>query len=250
MKKLLLLIATVFFMACDSEDALDCFQTKGDTITTEFTVAAFSKIRIEDDVSLIIRQGDVQEVLIETGENLLNDVSVRVEGGTLIVKDGNRCNFVRDFGITKAIVTTPVLTEIRNSSEFHVVGEGVLRFPFLELISNTEGGIEDSRKSGDFTMTIDCQDFRVDANGYSGFYIDGFAEKASIAFQDEVPRFEGPDLIINDLRILHRSANKMIVNPQERIRGQILSTGDVISLNRPPIVDVEEIYTGRLIFQD
>ncbi len=249
MKKLFFIIPLVF-TACNSEDALDCFQTKGDTIVTEFTMPAFSKIRIEDDVSLVIRQGDVQEVLIETGENLLNDVSVSVEGETLVVRDDNRCNFVRDFGITKAIVTTPVLTEIRNSSEFHVTGEGVLQFPFLELISNTSGGVEGSRKSGDFTLTIQCEDFRVDANGFSGFYIDGFSEKVSIAFQDEVPRFEGPDLIANEIRILHRSANKMIVNPQEILRGEILSTGDVISVNRPPVVEVEEIFTGRLIFQD
>ena len=237
-------------MACNSEDALDCFQTQGNTVVTQVSVPVFSKIRIEDDVSLVIRQGDMREVLIETGENLLNDVSVTVEGETLVIRDDNRCNFVRDFGITKAIVTTPILTEIRNSSEFHVVGEGVLRFPILELVSNTSGGVENSRKSGDFTLTVDCDFFLVDANGFSGFYIDGFADKANITFQDETPRFEGPNLIVNDLRVFHRSANKMIVNPQERIRGNILSTGDVISLNRPPIVDVEEIYTGRLIFQD
>lgn len=237
-------------MACNSEDALDCFQTQGNTVVTQVSVPVFSKIRIEDDVSLVIRQGDTREVLIETGENLLNDVSVTVEGETLVIRDDNRCNFVRDFGITKAIVTTPILTEIRNSSEFHVVGEGVLRFPILELVSNTSGGVENSRKSGDFTLTVDCDFFLIDANGFSGFYIDGFADKANITFQDETPRFEGPNLIVNDLRVFHRSANKMIVNPQERIRGNILSTGDVISLNRPPIVDVEEIYTGRLIFQD
>ncbi len=237
-------------MACNSEDTLDCFQTQGNTVVTQVSVPVFSKIRIEDDVSLVIRHGDTREVLIETGENLLNDVSVTVEGETLVIRDDNRCNFVRDFGITKAIVTTPILTEIRNSSEFHVVGEGVLRFPILELVSNTSGGVENSRKSGDFTLTVDCDFFLVDANGFSGFYIDGFADKANITFQDETPRFEGPNLIVNDLRVFHRSANKMIVNPQERIRGNILSTGDVISLNRPPIVDVEEIYTGRLIFQD
>lgn len=238
------------FFSCDSEDAFDCIQKEGNLIREDVTVSFFSKIRIEDDVSLLIRQGEVQEVIIETGENLLNDVSVVVEGETLVVRDGNRCNFVRGFGITRAIVTTPVLTEIRNSSEFDVIGEGVLNFPFLELISNTTGGIEDSRKSGDFTLTVNCEDFRIAANGFSGFYIDGFAEKASIGFEDETPRFEGADLIVNDMRILQRSANKMIVNPQQRLRGEIRGTGDVISINRPPEVDVEEFYTGRLIFQD
>jgi hypothetical protein len=45
------------------------------------------------------------------------------------------------------------------------------------------------------------------------------------------------------------SGSKMVVNPQQSIIGSIRSTGDVISLNQPPIVDVEEWFTGRLIFQ-
>ncbi|NNM23565.1 MAG: DUF2807 domain-containing protein [Flavobacteriaceae bacterium] len=237
-------------MACNSEKAPNCLQSQGDLIQTEMEVAPFMRIRIEDDVSLIIRQGPVQEVIIETGSNLLNDVEVTVEGETLVVRDHNRCNLVRDFGITTAIVTTPDLLEIRNSSEFHVRGEGVLSFPFLTLTSNTTGGIEGSRKSGDFTLRVECKELRVAANGFSAFYISGFAQKAVIGFEDEVPRFEGADLFVNDLLFLQRSANVMIVNPLERLRGEIFGIGNVISVNRPPIVEVEEFYTGRLIFQD
>ena len=40
----------------------------------------------------------------------------------------------------------------------------------------------------------------------------------------------------------------MIVNPQQSISGELRSTGNVIAKNRPPIVEVEEFYTGRLIF--
>jgi len=235
---------------CDGENAPNCFQTEGNIIQQTFVIPFFSEIRIEDDVSLVIRQGDVQEVIIETGDNLLNDVSVEVINEILVVKDNNRCNFVRDYGITKAIVTTPTLREIRNSSEFDVVGEGALNFPFLRLVSNTTEGIEDSRKSGDFTMTVNCTDFRIEANGFSGFYIDGFTEKATFAFEDEVPMLEAENLIINDLYVFQRSANKMIVNPVNRIRGIIRGTGDVICVNRPPIIEVEEFYTGQLIFED
>ena len=54
---------------------------------------------------------------------------------------------------------------------------------------------------------------------------------------------------MQDLSVLHRGTNKFIVNPQQSIRGEIRSTGDVISVNQPPIVEVEEFFTGRLIFQ-
>lgn len=40
----------------------------------------------------------------------------------------------------------------------------------------------------------------------------------------------------------------MVVNPQQSIIGQIVSTGDVIAINQPPNVEVEVLFTGQLIF--
>ncbi|NND88525.1 MAG: DUF2807 domain-containing protein, partial [Flavobacteriaceae bacterium] len=228
----------------------DCLQVTGDIIQQEVDVAPFSKIVIEDDFELIIRQGASQQVIVETGANLFSDIEVTVEDGVIRFKNYNACNLVREYNVTKAIVTTDTLTEIRNSSAFNVVSEGVLSFPSLSLVSNTTAGVIDPRKSGDFTLEVDCVNLFVAANGQSGFYISGYTENASIGFEDEAPRFEGANLIIDDLFLVQRSANVMIVNPQDRIRGRIFGVGDVISLNEPPIVSVEEFFTGRLIFQD
>ena len=70
----------------------------------------------------------------------------------------------------------------------------------------------------------------------------------SIGFFAGSGRFEGEDLIAQQVTINHRGSNDMIVNPQQSLTGVIRGTGDVISLNQPPIVDVEIIYTGDLIF--
>tara|TARA_B100000508_G_C11431888_1_gene263870 strand:+ start:153 stop:902 length:750 start_codon:yes stop_codon:yes gene_type:complete len=243
-------IFCAFLFSCDSENINDCIQAEGDIIRREFEVSAFSKIRIEDDVTLIIKEGAEQQVILETGENLLNDVSVTIEGEYLVVRDGNQCNWVRDYGITKAIITSPNITEIRNSSSFDVIGEGVLSFPKLKLVSNTTGGVEDSRKSGDFYLQLNCENIEVEANGFSAFYLTGTTEKASFTFEDEIPRLEAGNLLVDEVRIFQRSANAMIVNPLESIRGTIRGTGNVIAKNRPPIVEVEEYYTGQLLFED
>ena len=250
MKTLVYLLVVFIFLGCNSENGNDCFQTEGNLVETNFTLAPFSKIRIEGEVSLIVRKGIVQNVTVETGENLLNDIVVAVDEETLIIRDSNNCNLFRDYGITKAIVSTPVLTEIRNSSTYDVQSEGVLNFPELTLSSNTEGEIENVRKSGDFYLTIASERLNVSANGQSIFYISGNVTNAFLFFSDENPRFDGSNLIIEELQIFQRSANKMIVNPQQKISGEIRGTGDVISLNRPTIVDVEEFFTGRLLFQD
>ncbi len=250
MKKLLFIGLVFLLFSCDSENGWDCVQAAGSSVSKEYSVSDFTKIRIEDDVTLHLKQGGSTKIILETGENLLSDISVGVEGNTLVVKDNNDCNLVRDYGITKVFVTVPNITEIRNSSTYDVIGEGVLQFPQLTLVSNTTAGPETIRKSGDFYLNLICEDFRVSANGQSVFYITGTADKANISFADEMPRFEGENFIIDELTVFQRSANKMIVNPQQSIVGKIVATGDIISHNRPPLVDVKELFTGRLLFED
>lgn len=250
MKKLFFVGLFFMMLSCDSENSWDCVQAAGDSVSNEYSVSDFSKIRIEDDVTLYLKQGDAQQVTLETGENLLNDISVTVEEKTLVVKNHNSCNLVRDYGITKVFVITPNITEIRNSSAYDVIGEGVLQFPELTLVSNSSSGPETIRKSGDFYLTVYCDEFKVIANGQSVFYITGEAEKATLSFEDEMPRFEGEDFLINELTVFQRSANKMIVNPIQSIVGKIFATGDILAHNHPPLVDVKEFFTGRLLFKD
>jgi len=126
----------------------------------------------------------------------------------------------------------------------------MLQFPELRLVSNTTEGIEDARKSGDFFLTLHCENLWIEANGFSGLYLDVFAEKASIAFEDEVSRLEARDLIINDLNVFQRSANTMIIHPVYFIRRVIRGTGDIICVDRPTEIDVEQLYTGQLLFED
>ena len=250
MKKIRYIILVFCFISCNSESVSDCFQTEGSVIQEEFNLGFFNKIRIEDDVTLILKQASEQKIIIETGENLLNDVTVFIENETLVIQDNNGCNFIRDYGVTRAFINVPNLTEIRNSSSEKVIGEGLLQFPELKLVSNTTGNIEGTNKSGDFILQLECDNLIVNANGQSVFYISGTSNKARISFGDEWPRFEGENLIINDLYVFQRSAATMKVNPLEKITGEIRGTGNVISVHHPPIVEVEEFFSGTLIFQD
>ncbi|WP_299114385.1 head GIN domain-containing protein [uncultured Winogradskyella sp.] len=246
MRKFIYVVVVLIF-ACNSEDANDCFQTSGGIIQQEFAVPDFERILVNRGVELIITQAADYKVIIETGENLLNDVKAEVIGNRLVLTDNNNCNYVRDFGITKIYVETPVLTEIRNSSQYEVSSNGVLSFPGLSLVS------EDINENvtftvGDYRLSINNQSLNIVSNNISSFYINGNTENLSVSFFSGSGRFEGVDLIAKNVVISHRGSNDMIVNPQLSLTGLIRGTGDVISVNEPPLVDVEEIYIGDLIF--
>ena len=240
-------LSVLFVFACNSEDANDCFQTSGEIIQEEVTIPDFERILVNRDIELILTQADDYKVTIETGENLISDVKVEVVGNQLVLTDNNTCNYVRDYGITKVYLEVPNVIEIRNSSQYEVSSNGILNFPNLRLVS------EDFNENieftvGDFRLTVNSEDLEIISNNISSFYIDGITEDLFVGFFSGSGRFEGENLIAQNIGINHRGSNDMIVNPVESLTGIIRGTGDVIAVNEPPVVNVEEIYIGDLIF--
>ena len=106
----------------------------------------------------------------------------------------------------------------------------------------------DTYAIGDFRLDLDVDNLQIVSNNLSFFYITGAANNLNINFVSGNGRFEGERLIAQDVSIVQRSTNDILVNPQHSLTGSIFSTGNIISFNQPPIVDVEETFTGRLIF--
>jgi hypothetical protein len=235
---------------CDSESAWDCFQKSGDIVQENYAVEGFKDIIIWDRVKLYVSEGPVQQVVVETGSNLINEIYVRVEDSILKVSNRNSCNYVREYGITKVYVTSPKIEKIRNSSGLEVEGIGSIAYNDLELISSDPELLGEFQKDGGFRFEdLNVNILRVNTNGLSRLYLKGKAFNAHFGAADGDVRIEAGELEVQNLFISHRSTNNMIVNPILSIRGQIRGLGDVVAKNRPPIVEVEELFTGRLIFE-
>ncbi|MCB0451691.1 MAG: DUF2807 domain-containing protein [Aequorivita sp.] len=249
MRSIFLVLLFLIVNGCSSDSGWDCIQTAGKIVQKEVSVQPFTKILVWERTKLFITQGDEQKVVIETGENLMNDVEVSVTDGKLEIHNNNSCNLVRDYGLTKVYVTSPNVTEIRSSTGYSVESIGVLRYPNLSLASEDQENEDQYHIDGDFHLDLEVQSLRIVANGLSKFYLSGSASQAVFGLYAGDCRIYSENLMVEDLTIFHRSTGEMTVNPQQSIRGKIVSLGNVISKNRPPIVEVEELYRGRLIFE-
>ena len=200
--KVLISVVFIFLMftACDSENAWDCAQTSGPIISQSIEVPDFDKISVLQRSQLVIRQG-AKNVIIETGENLWEDVAVFVENGTLIIDNKNACNLIRDYGVTKVTVTTPVLAEIRNASGLTVIGDGTLSFSELTLRSEDLDEEDLYRKVGDFDLTLDVDLLNIITNGKSNFFLDGRVDEMDINFLDGDNRCECDSLLLKPEKI-------------------------------------------------
>lgn len=249
MKKFFLLFGLIAIMGCSSENSWDCIQTAGTIVQREVEVPPFSRLLIWERTKVFISQGPEQKVVVETGENLLNDISLDVNDGLLQIRNKNACNLVRDYQLTKVYITAPDISEIRSSTGYAIESIGTLRYLNLTLLSEDQAEDDLYHTDGDFKLTLDVENLHVVANGLSKFYLEGTATNANFGLFAGNCRIYAEDLIVENLSLYHRSTGPMVVNPQQCIKGKIVSIGDVISKNRPPEIAVEELYRGRLIFE-
>lgn len=248
MKNYIYILITLVIFSCNSEDANDCFQKAGEIVQEEVMLSSFDKILVNKDVALVLKQGVAFQVIIETGENLWSDVEAKVVDNELQLTNNNSCNYVRDYALTTVYVTAPNIKEIRSSTQYEISSDGVLNYNSLKLFSEDFNASE-SLTVGDFKLEVDTQNLRVVGNNISSFYISGTTQDLYVGFFSGTGRFQGEDLMAQDVEIYHRGTNDILVHPQASITGEIRSTGDVIAYNQPATVAVEEFYDGRLIFR-
>lgn len=236
------------FLACNSENAPDCFQSAGDLVKETVSVASFDKITVFGNVQLVMEQGETQSVTIETGKNLRNEVTAEVTDGRLVLRNTNDCNYVRKYGLTKIYVTAPNLTEVRSSTGWPITSVGTLAYPNIFLVSESYSDPEAETTDGSFDLQLDSQSVRVLANGIAYFKLGGNTENLNVQIAAGDSRVDAKELVAQKVVVDHRGTNDILIDPQQSLSGMLRGTGNLIAATQPPVVEVTIQYTGRLIF--
>ena len=232
----------------------DCFKGNGNSVTQLFPLEGFTKVKVYDGVGLVIKEGPNYEVKIVTNDKIIDNIDVAMQGDMLVVKDNSTCNIARGYGQTVVYVTVPdgsILPliqelELHCKTEQKIQSNGFLHSPIIRLFSIEDDG--DGAGTGDFNIQVINGQLVVESNSISNFYVSGQCEEMLLNFYFGNGRFYGEDLHAENIKIFQRGSNDMIVYPIQKIEGTIFSTGNVILKNVPSIVDVEEVFTGRVIY--
>jgi hypothetical protein len=234
-------------LSCAKDNAPDCIQSAGVVMTIEQNIEPFDRILVNENIELFLLQGSEYHLKIESGEHLISDVNYTIDNsGLLTLSDNNQCNWVRSYVPTKIFVTTPILKEIRSNTQYTIKSEGMLTFPNLKLIS--ENFNEDNISSGDFNLIVQNESLSIISNNISQFFISGSTDTLFVGFYSGTTAFFGANLLAQNVEISHRSSHDITVHPVQSLSGVLRSTGNLISVNEPPNVDVSVLYTGSLIF--
>jgi hypothetical protein len=249
-ERFFLLVLSLLLISCNGDNVPDCFQNAGEMVRRPVDVSEFSTITVFENLNVVLKQGDEQRVEVETGEYLFNDVSAVVEDNRLVLRNENSCNYVRDYGFTTVYITSPNITEIRSSTGLLISSDGVLNYPSLTLLAESYSNPETETTDGSFDLNLNSTTIRITVNGIAYFKLQGNTDNFNVNVAAGDSRIEAGELVSENVTVNHRGSNDVFVNPQQRLGGVIRGTGNIISVNTPPEVDVEELFTGRLIFED
>jgi hypothetical protein len=152
----------------------------GNIKSVDRPVSSFKEVEADGNIKLIVTQGDLKPVRIETDENLISYLEVVQEGDRVTIRPRNGVNLIPS-GDLNVYVTSPTFKSIEVSGSSDIVGQNKITSPDeLSLGASGAGDIQmevDAPKvsagisgSGSVKLRGQAKDFDVDLSGAGHAY--------------------------------------------------------------------------------
>jgi len=245
--KLLIKHITIFifiggiFFSCGKDSS--CIKNTGKQTTEYRSInTVITKIKIEDNINLIITQNNIPELKLEGGANLLPYIHTRLNGNTLEISNGNKCNFLRSYKPKlTAYLSIPNLTEINYTGKGNVISEGVLNFP--DFIVETRDG------TGSVNLNLNSNNLSILSHtGATDFTITGTTNYL-YAFSGSNSWFHMKNLAANQVQVNSDGTGDISVSPNNNFLVELTSLGNVIYIGNPTLTISVNTGSGKIIKQ-
>ena len=240
----------LLFINCEIDKAKDCLGASDKSVTKEITADEFDKIIVLDDINLVIKQGNEQKISLTTAENYADYVRAFTEDNTLILKNELDCELTKTYNKTFITITTNQLSYLKNGSNKTIQSQGILSFPKITLVSESEAMDREIYRIGDFNLTLNTQTLSIRSNGKSNFFLTGNTINADINILEDDSRIVAENLEVENATVFHRGTNHLFLNVQNSITGEMRSTGNIYLSGNPSVIDVKQLFKGKLIKQE
>ncbi len=237
----MLTVSAVLFPSCEKDHFFDFAKSTGKIVTITRTVDEnYTKIYLNDDVNLVITQGNAYSIKLEGGENILSGIETTFSDSTLTIRNKNKFNWVRSYDkeIT-AYVTLPHLLDLQYEATSTVTNTDTLREDSLTVSSTGGSGYIDLIiKTGTAKLSIINGSVDMKISGKTG---------VSFIFSGAYGPFHCLDLESDFLFMQNASTNDCYVNVKHHFEYQITSLGNIYYKGSPPEITGASSSSGILI---
>ena len=238
---MVLFSVTVLFVSCKKDHLFDFAKSTGKNVTISRPVAEnFITIFLNDDVDLVITQGNSYSINLEGGENVLPGIETSISDNVLTISNNNTFNWVRSYDkkIT-AYVTMPQLTYLYYEATSTVSNTDTIKADSLFVIANGGSGfIKLLVNIGSSHFSINKGSVDMDISGKSG---------VNYIYSGAYGPFHCQDLKTVFTFINSNSTNDCYINTSYYLEYKITNLGNIYYSGNPEIIPIVITGKGKLI---
>lgn len=237
---ILTLLVIVIFSSCRKESK--CIKSAGAVKKETRTLTGFTKIELYDKINLILEPSAVNEISIEAGEHILPFVIAEVNGNTLKLEDGNKCNFLRSFkNEINVTVKFTSLNEIYFSGAGSIISKDTVKTGYFH--------IEARSSSGDVNLKVNLDSVKVIMHtGTSNVKIAGRSLKTEL-YTGGNGKMNFLDLNTDVMLCNNSGTGDVYLHVNDYLFAYLGLLGNIFYTGDPGGLDVFEENEGRLIKQ-
>jgi hypothetical protein len=233
-------MALLLTNSCKKENMCDCFKSTGADKTEYRSLSGFTKIELHNNVDLIITPGKPFACEVTAGSHLVSMVTTEVSGQTLIIRNENRCNWVRSFQNKFTVeVSMPSIDYIYFTGSGHVVTKDTIKGDIFTMDGWTCSGSMDFLFNCNTTwLSFHTGTADLKAAGRSG---------VSYVYNAGAGPMDCTSLETGYTYITNKSTNDCSIYATKEIGATINLQGNIYYHGEPYKIDQTVTGSGRLI---
>jgi hypothetical protein len=217
-----------------------CLGSAGPAISQERLVGSFSQLTLEDNIDLLLIQGDTEKIEITAAENIIPNIQTLVSNGMLTISNEADCRWMRNADEKIAVrLYFKDLSLINYNGSGNITNTDTLRLNILQMISE--------KGAGNIELTVDNQSTRaVILKENAAMTLHGRS-----AFCDTYANARGlldlSDLSVQKMYLIYSGLADTHIQVSEELDATIRYKGNVYYKGDPFIKRSDYFSSGRLI---
>jgi hypothetical protein len=231
----------VFSTSCSKDPFPNFALTAGKTVTVTRPVDGnFTKIQLNDDVNLVITQGNSYNISVEGGEKILSGIETSISDSTLTISNHNTFNWLRSYDNKfTAHVTMPHLLQFDYKSIGTVTSTDTIREDSLFINGNGGSGyIKLVINTGSSHLSLNEGSADMDISGKTG---------VNYIYSNSYGPFHCQDLKAVYTFINTNSTNDCYISVSYYLEYIITSLGNIYYSGNPQLAPITLTGEGKLI---
>lgn len=237
-KFIVVAITALLFASCNFSNNLKSINGSGNVTTEKRNIqGSFENVSVSNAIDLVIEQSDKTEVTVEADDNLIKEITTKIEGNTLVIKCSY--NSLRNIKSKKVFVKMPIINNIKASSASTVKSINVLRGENISF---------DASSAADINVNVESDAVTCETSSASNIAIEGKTLTLNVSASSG-SGIDAKRMLANDIEAQASSGASIHVHPILSLNAKA-SSGANINYNSIPKSIEKKTSSGGSIDQE